>query len=228
MQNWHAIWNRRQGELGSDALQSLIELDGFDAGAGRIIAADWRAYVHLIAQRLHLQAGQGVYEVGCGAGAFLYALQELGVHIGGLDYSASLVAKASEVMPDGDFTHGEAVQMPLEPVYDVVLANSVFHYFPDQDYAAQVLQRMLDKATRMVAILEVPDLASRDEAERIRRDSLSPSAYEEKYRGLAHFYYDRSWFADFAAQRGYHCQVFDQCIPNYAQSPFRFNCLITK
>lgn len=228
MQNWRAIWNRRDGKLGADPLQSLIELDGFDAGAGRIMAEDWRAYARLIADRLQLQPGQSVYEVGCGAGAFVFALRELGIRVGGLDYSANLIAKAGEAMPEGDFTLGDAGSLPLQPRYDVVLANSVFHYFPDQDYAGQVLARMLEKATRAVAILELPDNALREQAERVRRDSLTPSAYEEKYRGLAHFYYDRAWFSSFAAARGHGCELFDQCIPNYAQSPFRFNCLITR
>lgn len=228
MQNWHAIWNCRRTEQGVDSLQALIELDGFDTGAGRIQAEDWRTYARTISERLGLGEGQSVYEVGCGAGAFLYALREMGMRVGGLDYAAGLVEHAGKAMPEGDFSHGEAAALQLSPVYDVVLANSVFHYFPDLAYAEKVLQRMLDKAGRAIAVLEVPDLARREEAERIRRDILSPAEYEEKYRGLEHLYYAREWFQEQALRRGYRCESFDQCVPNYAQSPYRFNCLILK
>lgn len=228
MQNWHAIWNRRHTEQQVDSLQALIELDGFDSGAGRIQAADWRTYAKTIAERLELGGGQSVYEVGCGAGAFLYALREQGMRVGGLDYAAGLVEHAVNAMPEGDFSHGEAATLETSFVYDVVLANSVFHYFPDLVYAEEVLQRMLDKAGRAIAVLEVPDLATREESEKVRRDILSPAEYEERYRGLEHLYYAREWFQEQAIRRGYRCESFDQCVPNYAQSDYRFNCLILK
>ena len=230
--NWHVVWNRRGSETAgqalNDPLQALIDLDGFDSGAGRILAADWRTYANLIIQRLNVRPGQSVYEVGCGAGAFLFALREQGVQVGGIDYAENLVLQSRKVMPEASFHHGEAVQLVVEPRVDFVFANGVFHYFRDEDYAAQVLERMLAKATKGIAVLEVPDLASCDEAERIRRDLLTPSAYEEKYRGLEHLYYSREWFRQLAERRGYRCELFGQCVPNYAQSSFRFNCLIIK
>ncbi len=228
MQSWYAVWNQRSGDSGADPLQFLIELDGFDSGAGRIDAQDWRAYARDICKRLRLGAGESVYEVGCGAGAFLYALRELGMQVGGLDYSSALIQHARAAMSDAEFQHGEACHLEMLPRYDVVLANSVFHYFSDLQYAEEVLDRMLNKAERAVAILEVPDLSTRDEAERIRRDILSPADYEKKYRGLEHQYYAREWFHRQAAKRGLSCQAFDQCISNYAQSSYRFNCLISK
>lgn len=231
-QNWHGVWSRRGGDSTdksrNDPLQALIDLDGFDSGAGRILAEDWRTYAGLIIQRLGLRPGQSVYEVGCGAGAFLYALCEQGIEVGGMDYAENLILQARQAIPKASFQHGEAAQLEVEPRVDYVLANSVFHYFRDEDYAIQVLDRMLAKAAKGIAVLEVPDLASRDEAERIRRDLLSPSAYEEKYRGLEHLYYARDWFRQQAERRGYRCELFDQCVPNYAQSAFRFNCLIVK
>lgn len=231
-QNWHGVWSRRGSEIAgksrSDRLQALIDLDGFDTGAGRILAEDWRTYAGLIIQRLGLHPGQSVYEVGCGAGAFLYALREQGIEVGGMDYAESLIQQARVAMPEAPFKHDEAAQLEFEPHVDFVLANGVFHYFCNEDYATQVLERMLIKANKGIAVLEIPDLASRDEAERIRRDLLTPSAYEEKYRGLEHLYYSRDWFRQLAERRGYCCELFDQCVPNYAQSEFRFNCLITK
>ena len=75
--NWKEIWNRRNSIKNTNLdLSDLIALDGFDAGAGKIEIEDWREYVHRVSQKLNLQAGNSVFEVGCGAGAFLYALTE--------------------------------------------------------------------------------------------------------------------------------------------------------
>ena len=42
-QNWHQIWNKR-GVTGTPAsnLRDLMDLDGFDSGAGRVAAEDMR------------------------------------------------------------------------------------------------------------------------------------------------------------------------------------------
>ena len=40
----------------------------------------------------------------------------------------------------------EALRVPTEPRYDVVLADSVFQYFNDADYGQKVLERMWAKA----------------------------------------------------------------------------------
>lgn len=225
--DWHAVWSRRDAAGGGDALQRLIDLDGFDTGAGRIAAADWRAYAAAIAQQAGIVPGSTVYEIGCGAGAFLYALQELGATVSGSDYAANLVQHAREALPGADLQHAEAIAMPTAPSCDVVLANSVFHYFPDLGYAQAVLRRMLAKARQSVAVLEVPDLTRRDAAEAARRAHLSEAEYEARYRGLPHRYYERAWFERIAIGAGWTARCSDQCIAHYAQSAFRFNCILT-
>ncbi|WP_417070730.1 class I SAM-dependent methyltransferase [Niveibacterium terrae] len=206
----------------------MIELDGFDSGAGRVDSAAWRTYAASIAARLGLSPTDGVFEVGCGSGAFLLALKELGANVAGLDYSSALISMAKMAMPEGEFITAEARELSPLPQYDFVVANGVFHYFPDDSYAQAVLSSALSKARRAVAILEVPDLALREESERMRRDILTPEQYEEKYRGLTHKYYSRKWFADIATHHDFDCQTFDQEIPGYAQNRFRFNCLMTR
>jgi hypothetical protein len=62
----------------------------------------------------------------------------------------------------------KGVELPQILSYDFVISNGVFHYFPDLDYAGQVLGRMIAKARRTVAIIKVSDLSRRDEAERVR------------------------------------------------------------
>jgi trans-aconitate methyltransferase len=227
-QSWKDIWNRRSAKKEELDLDALIKLDGFDSGAGRIEVLDWQDYASLIAKKLGVKECSSVYEIGCGAGAFLYALrQEYTLSVGGIDYSAGLIAAATRAMPDGDFIVSEADAMEVIPNYDFVISNGVFHYF-NLDYAIGVLNRMIKKAKVAVAVLEVPDLSTKDESEAFRRDILSQVEYEKKYAGLEHTYYSRDWFRAQAEFHGLDCEVFDGCVRNYAQNQFRFGCIIHK
>lgn len=226
---WHEIWSRRggDGEFGID-LQALIDLDGFDSGAGKISASDWRTYARSIAASLGIEPGTSVYELGCGSGALLYALRELGAEVGGADYAEGLVDVARTVFPGQRIDHVDALRVGVSPPYDFVISNSVFHYFPSDEYARTVIDAMLAKALRAVAIFEVPDAWHREESEAARRAALSPEEYARKYAGLEHRYYERRWFEKIAGEIGYDCEIRDQSIPNYAQNRFRFNCILRK
>jgi trans-aconitate methyltransferase len=230
IQNWHQIWSARGHHEGMPHdLQRLIEIDGYDSGASRLVAKDFREYVSRIAAHLALTDGSSVYEVGCGAGALLFALSELcKLRLGGCDYAPALVEIVRRLFPGGEFVVTEASELPTVPTYDVVLTRGVFHYFPNLEYARRVLEAMIAKAQHAVAILEVPDQATRVEAERIRRDQLTQEIYEEKYRGLTHLYYSPQWFGKIADDSSCHWQSCDHKVKNYAQSRFRFDVVIQK
>jgi trans-aconitate methyltransferase len=224
---WREIWEKRApGASGTPGLAELIALNGFDSGAGFVSVDDWRANARAIAEHIDLASSESVYEVGCGSGALLYALLEIKqVGIGGIDYSHALISAAKSAIPAGHFTVGEALETRPEPVVDWVISHGVFHYL-DLAYAEQVLAIMAQKAAKGVAVLEVPDNATRAESERMRRGQLSPGEYDEKYAGLEHTYFDRDWFNQQADQHGTQCKIAQSFIPNSAQSRFRFNVII--
>jgi SAM-dependent methyltransferase len=228
---WLAVWQRRKCTLdltNADILQALIDVDGFDSGAGRIKVDAWRNYVASVAGSLGLSPGKKVFEVGCGAGAFLYVLRELGAVVSGIDYAENLVHIAQEAIPDGVFCHAEALHMSVADQVDHVVANSVFHYFPTEAYADAVLCGMMNKTRTSLAILEVPDAASQAASERARRACLSEQEYEIRYKNLAHRYYLRDWFYAMAEKNGFSCSISDQSINGYAQNQFRFNCFMVR
>lgn len=225
-ENWHPIWSKR-GVTDASALsiEALIRLDGYDTGAAQIAIADWLFYAKSLAERIDIRDGQSIFEVGCGAGAFLSALTAArNVSVGGIDYSSGLVENARQALPTGQFFVGDAELLAREPATDFVIANGVFHYFP-LPKARAILKLMLAKAEFGVAVLDIPDRRSQAECEAVRRAALPAAEYERKYAGLEHTYYDRDWFADQVTETDWQCETVDGFIPNYGQNRFRFAAL---
>ena len=226
-QSWRDVWGRRSLADGQRFdLQELLRLDGYDTAVSHVTAAAWCQYLGAIVQRFSLSAGSSVYEVGCGAGALLYGLRErLNVDVGGCDFAPPLISVVQRAMPSGDFVVSDAAEFPATPLYDVVLSNGVFHYFPNLAYARLVLERMVAKARYAVGVLEIPDAGTREISEFKRREMLSPAEYERRYRGLNHLYFSKSWFSDMSEELGMECTFLDVKIPDYAQNEFRFHVL---
>ena len=81
--------------------------------------------------KLLISAGDSIFEVGCGAGAFLYPFYQMGHRVAGIDYAQNLVHLAATVMPAAEIRLGEATALPTQQSYDVVVSNGVFLYFAD-------------------------------------------------------------------------------------------------
>lgn len=228
MSDWKTIWNRRKCDGTAATLAELLAADGFDQGAGKIDVAAWERYAELVSGWSNLEKGDSLFDVGCGAGAFIYPFHRAGHRVGGIDYSESLVAVAKQTMGGADFAVAEARDLNESRVYDLVVSNSVFHYFPDTDYAELTLRKMIRKAVKTVAVLELPDLDLQEEAEKARAGALPAGEYEKKYSGLRHKYYSRKWIEDMGGRYGCRVQIFDQQIDGYGNNRFRFNALFHK
>jgi SAM-dependent methyltransferase len=233
MNKWKQIWESRDTSFtkssNEDVLVKLIQSDGFDGGGGdsHITADSWIAYISQIKAQLLMHETDSIFEVGCGCGAILYPLYEAGHTVGGLDYSETLVKKAQEILPDANLVACEASLLETQPKYDFVIANSMFFYFPDFIYASLVLNRMYEKAQKGIAVLDVPDARLETILESKRREAC-PN-YDEKYEGLKHLYYPKSWFLDFAEKK--QCSqitISQQCIKGYGYNGLRFNCFMLK
>jgi SAM-dependent methyltransferase len=227
--NWLDVWQSRaaEAERAPESLGSLLRSVGFAENG--LTPETWTAHIGEVLRRLGARPDDTIYEVGCGIGAFLYPVVHTFKHrVGGIDYASALVAVAQRAVPGMSLTVGEASQLPLDESYDLVLSNSVFQYFPDLAYAKAVLERMVKKARRAVAVLDVNDLARRDEIEARRRAALPPGTYQERYRGLEHQYYARGWFEDIAGAAGMQVELFEQEIPGFRYEGLRFNVIIRR
>lgn len=221
MTGWPDVWIKKTGPVSSD-LREVIAVDGFDSGPSAVDAESWRNYVNWFISTVGLSAKDSVYEVGCGAGAFLTVLAEAGIAVGGSDISPGLIEAAKERLA-GEFHVCEATEAPIGDV-DVAFSNSVFQYFPDLDYASDVLGLMCASANQ-VAVLDVPDFGTRERSEAARAEqSGGLELYRARYEALPHLYYEREWFE----RSGWSVTVVDQDIPGYGNSPFRFNVFLRK
>lgn len=227
--NWSNIWQKRILDTGiTSTLQQLIAADGFDSSFGTINGDVWLDSVQHVKQQLGICISHSIFEVGCGAGAFLYPFHQAGNSVSGIDYSPNLIDIAKQHMPNGDFEVSEAIEIDEHKSFDFSLAYGVFLYFPNYDYAKTVLNKMLACSSHGVAILDVPDLEKKEEALTYRRGALSEKEYDERYRGLDHLYYKKNWFLDVVLDESVDIYIEDQNIEGYGNSKFRFNVFIKK
>ena len=227
--NWLEVWTRKGLDASSpdvDPLEAALALDGFgsvnDSALPVSTMLDFAAHVlDVVAPR----DGDSLYEVGCGSGAFLGAIDRVRPRLllGGCDYTATLVAACHRLFPQVDSEVREAVDLPLEPSVTHVVSFGVFHYFPDLGYASTVVGRMCAKSQVSVSILDVPDLALRSDAEDFRRGQLSEGEYDARYAGLGHLYYDGGWLAGQFPADEWSVSVERQRMEGYLNTPFRYN-----
>ena len=224
-QAWASVWAaRRLDPSRGSQLAQLMAADGLDTGFGSVSEESWRAFARRTSDALGLHPGDRVFEVGCGAGAFLLDLYERGIHVAGLDQSAALIDMARAAMPNGAFRVADASALDEGTRADVVLACGVFMYFPSLDYARSVIEQMAASASRAVAVLDVPDVAREAAALAHRRGTLGPDEYAARYAGLDHQYFSKAWMREVFEGCGLgDVHVEDQQIPGYANAAFRFN-----
>jgi SAM-dependent methyltransferase len=234
MNNWVRVW-KSKGHVGLDKsyldltiLEKLIMLDGFDSPLGYMSELDWVEYVESCLSRNKINLPDEIFEVGCGAGAFLYPLRNQGFVVSGIDISESLIMNGLKLVPDLNLEVCEALFMPVDKLVDVCLSNHVIHYFPNHNYAAQVIGLMLKKAGRAVLINGVPDVLFKDKSESYRKGLLGDQEYKLKYEGLDLLYFSRDFFEEIALQNGVKVSFFKHNMPGFAQNEFRFDVFFEK
>lgn len=225
---WKEIWNRRRPVTGgltgdwSEIFLELKRLNGYDLVTGAIPLSAFLKIHSIFKERLHLTRGKSLYDVGCGAGANLYLMQRDGIAVGGTDYAAPLVETARKVLPDArELTCGEADAFDTALKYDATLSNSVFSYFPDEEFAERVLLHMLEKTTDAIGLIDLHDADKEEDFLAYRRATIPD--YDERYKGLGKFFYRRSFFEDFARAHNLHIEfpIFE--LEGYWNTPFIFH-----
>ena len=237
--NWKNIWEKRDDRLShinlSDTKEVFLELkrlDGYDIADGGIPYDDLLKQYQLTFKHLGINSGGvygSVFEVGCGSGANLYLFKKDGVTVGGIDYSQKLIDILKKVFDDGDLKEcicGEAIECPVDTKYDAVFSDSVFHYFPDLNYAVEVMEKMVEKSRYSIGITDVYDIDKKQDYLdwRIKNDEN----YEERYKDLPKLFYSRKFFEDFAQENNLKIDFVDINMAGYWNNDFTFNCFMYK
>jgi len=79
-------------------------------------------------------AGRRILEVGCGGGRWLRVMAAWGAsEVVGLDFSSSVeqAARLTTEYPNVHVVRGSAIEMPLAPMFDVVVSIGVIHHLDD-------------------------------------------------------------------------------------------------
>ena len=226
MDNWKKIWNK-DDRINQIILECLIKADGFDSGAGSFSVEDWKIYIQEYFEKLGISSGDSIFDVGCGSGAFVYPLYLQKHKVGGVDYSVSLINLAKTLMPSSDYICDDAGNIDSRS-YDFVVSHSVFHYFKDLDFAKDVLIKMIQKTNKKIGIFDINDKSKEEEYHKVRMGFMSEEEYREKYKGLKHLFFDKSWFEQIANELGLEISIFDQTFENYSNSSLRFNVIMSK
>jgi len=95
-----------------------------------------------IASRLELNHTDSLLEVGCGSGLLVKRLKNKADYIVGIDISNNMLSHIND--DKIELAVAEANTLPFKTgQFDKVFCHSVFHYFPDIEYAKEVILEML-------------------------------------------------------------------------------------
>lgn len=235
MNEWNKIWENRTSDISIsddifDMFCKLKKADGFDTqdidGYYEAFFEEW----HKMTERIEQNVGNiaSAYEVGCGSGVNLYLFQQLKKlgGVGGCDYSEAQIRLAHKVVKAEDLYCMEADHISTEPKYDLILADSVFQYFQNPEYGMRVLEKMWEKANKIVVITEIHDEEKKEEHLNFRRQCVEN--YDEKYKGLDKTFYTKEMFQKFAEKTGAECQIVKPGNELYWNNKYVFDCYLIK
>lgn len=114
-----------------------------------------------------------ILDIGCGTGAHLSTLAEIGAVVG-VDSSPAMVERAREKHPKTDIRVADACALPFESAFDVAFSNAAFHWVADQVALLKSIAGALEQGGWLVAEMGGQDNVARIEkgyAEALRKHS---------------------------------------------------------
>jgi len=206
---WKDIWTRKASKRGDDI--DLHVYDGYDL----FTEEQWVETCEQAVSRFALPYGGTVLEVGCGAGAFLAALNKIArkqdlepMQLSGIDYCAEMVEIAKSVL-EGEFEAGDAAALASTSIgggeqrYDLVCSFGMVIYLNSLDDLRKCVCEMyrLCKPGGTVYIGEMNDLAKKQVAEEIRAAAYK-GVQKVSTDSPTHLWIPRSFFEELVPELG--------------------------
>lgn len=235
---WKEIWDNKAEDGDISLKKSEFELfcelkkaNGFDVNVKNeenyysSFYLAWNDFYEVIKKYARREI-HSVYEIGCGSGVnlFLFSNRNEKIKVGGIDYSEGLINLARKVVSSDDLICGEAKDIDTEIKYDLVMAESVFQYFTDIEYAEDVLRKMISKSNTITYLGEIHDATLQEEWLENRRKNTKD--HDKIYQGLDKMFYRKEWIEKIACEYGKKVIYTNVENEEYWNSKYIFNCFI--
>ena len=147
---WKEVWDRK----GKTETEDLRTIDGFED-----TSADLEKIAKNITKVMDIKPTDRVLEVGCGAGG---VAQYLDCEYVGVDYSMPMINKHIQFLKNS-VLYSEANNLIFkDKSFDKVFIYGISHYFPDHEYANQVIAELKRVAKKAIFIGDLPFASHRD------------------------------------------------------------------
>jgi len=230
LNDWRKIWNRVHAvENRQLTIRELLTLNGFNSSGHDVNENEFINFIVYVSEKAGMISGDTIYEIGCGCGAILKILE---IHrnliiLGGIDYSEPLCEIARSQFEDAKFECLEAIGFGMEKSVNHIISHSGFQYFENWDYAATVLQKMLQAAVSTITILDIPDSDLELSCIEERMAVIGHKKYAELYSNLHRQFYSKQFFTDFANKNKLNIEfVEDNIRANYMNAKFNFHVIL--
>ena len=187
---WSAIINRPNFVWTAKTQQAVSVLSNETVAAATALHASIfdsskESYVDFLAyiEQLVLPC-TSIAEFGCGNGANLYYFaKQHGMAVVGCDISVDLIGLAKSVINNGTFNVGNQFNVNDDSV-DYCISNSVFQYFPTDEYADLVVSEMLRISKKGILVTDIKSSETETDfkEKQAKRQGLTIAELELKYK----------------------------------------------
>lgn len=113
-------------------------------------------------ERLALEPGDKVLDLGFGGGAALAALRDTGANVTGVDRATDMVVAARKAHPDMTFAEGGVDDLPFgDGAFEAVLSVNTVYFWPDLPTALTEVRRVLAPGGRLALGIRDPEVMTR-------------------------------------------------------------------
>jgi len=149
------MWNER-GKESDPIMAAHYVIVKRDKIVGIISEKVWDEVAEEISERLDLRKDDSLLEVGCGSGVLLERLKNEVTSCTGVDMSEEMLRHIED--KDIELHIAEPNKLPFEnEKFSKIFCHSVFHYFPDIEYARQSITEML-RVCKLGGVILISDI----------------------------------------------------------------------